>query len=88
MSKLSNLTLVSCRVGLGVCQHLPFLYPTWCELQAAVREALSLDINELYPAIQNVLIFLSFVFVVSISPIELETRVCKVCTITEKAHLA
>ena len=48
------------------------------ELQAAAREALSLmdkQINELYPAIQNVLIFLSFVFVVSISPIELETKV-------------
>ena len=44
------------------------------------------QINELYPAIQNVLIFLSFVFVVSISPIELETKVHKVCTITEKAH--
>ena len=82
MSKLSNLTLVSCRVGLGVCQHLPFLYPTWCELQAAAREALSLmdkQINELYPAIQNVLIFLSFVFVVSISPLELETQVREVC---------
>ena len=46
------------------------------------------QINELYPAIQNVLIFLSFVFVVSISPIELETKVRKVCTITEKADLA